>query len=91
LFECLAGLHSKEVALTVSSSLFWAGLIITKKAIKRGAFQSVADLKRKIMEFIENYNKHPRPFKWVATADSIMEKLKRFCERLICDLTFYAC
>jgi len=56
--------------------------IITKKAIKRGAFQSVADLKRKIMDFIENYNQHPRPFKWAATAESIMEKLKRLCDRI---------
>jgi len=54
----------------------WFGLI-THQAIRRGSFDSVADLKRKINEFVEHYNAHPRPFKWTATADSILEKLAR--------------
>ena len=54
----------------------WFGLI-TNQAIRGGSFDSVADLKRKINEFVEHYNAHPRPFKWTATADSILEKLAR--------------
>ena len=39
----------------------WFGLI-TQRAIRRGSFKSVIDLKRKITEFVSNYNQHPKPF-----------------------------
>ena len=51
--------------------------LITQRAIRRGSFRSVIDLKRKIIEFVSNYNQHPAPFRWTATADSILEKLAR--------------
>ncbi len=38
--------------------------LITNQAIRRGSFDSVPDLKRKINEFVEHYNQHPKPFKW---------------------------
>ena len=57
----------------------WFGLI-TQHAIRRGSFDSVADLKRKIDDFVEHYNQHPRPFMWTATADSILAKLERLCK-----------
>jgi len=54
----------------------WFGLI-TNQAIRRGSFDSVPDLKRKINDFVEHYNAHARPFKWTATAESILEKIAR--------------
>lgn len=54
--------------------------LITQRAIRRGSFDSVADLKRKINEFVEHYNQHPRPFMWTATADSILAKIERLCK-----------
>ncbi|OLH26887.1 hypothetical protein DXO044_11350, partial [Xanthomonas oryzae pv. oryzae] len=57
----------------------WFGLI-TQRAIRRGSFDSVADLKRKINAFVEHYNQNPRPFKWTATADSILAKIERLCK-----------
>jgi transposase len=54
--------------------------LITNQAIRRGSFDSVPDLKRKINAFVEQYNQHPRPFRWTATADSIFEKLERLCK-----------
>jgi transposase len=57
----------------------WFGLI-TQQAIRRASFDSVGDLKRKIKEFVDHYNQHPRPFQWTATADSILEKLERLCK-----------
>lgn len=60
----------------------WFGLI-TQRAIRRGSFDSVPDLKRKINEFIEHYNQHPKPFRWTATADSILAKLQRL-GKVIC-------
>ncbi len=57
----------------------WFGLI-TQRAIRRSSFDSVADLKRKINAFVEHYNQNPRPFKWTATADSILAKIERLCK-----------
>ena len=54
----------------------WFGLI-TRQAIRRGSFTSAADLRRQIETFVEHWNKHPRPFAWTATADSIFAKLER--------------
>jgi hypothetical protein len=54
----------------------WFGLI-TQRAIRRGSFDSMPDLKRKINEFVEHYNQHPQPFMWTATAESILAKLER--------------
>jgi transposase len=58
----------------------WFGLI-TQRAIRRGSFDSVPDLKRKINEYVEHYNQHPKPFQW--TADSILAKLERL-GKVIC-------
>ena len=35
-----------------------------------------------IEHFVEHYNKASRPFVWTATADSILAKLQRLCERI---------
>ena len=54
--------------------------LITQQAIRRGSFDSVTDLKRKIEAFVKQYNKHPRPFAWTATAESILGKIERLCK-----------
>jgi putative transposase len=54
----------------------WFGLI-TQRAIRRGSFDSVTELKRQIQEFVTHYNQHPVPFMWTATADSILAKIER--------------
>ena len=54
--------------------------LITNQAIRRGSFDSVRDLKRKIELFVGHYNQHPRPFMWTATADSILGKIERLCK-----------
>ena len=54
--------------------------LITTQAIRRGSFDSVADLKRKIDEFVKHYNQHPKPFMWTATAESILAKIERLCK-----------
>lgn len=52
--------------------------IITQKAIRRGSFNSVKQLTEKIERFVKNYNANTKPFLWTATADSILDKVKRF-------------
>jgi hypothetical protein len=38
------------------------------------------DLTRQINAFVDNYNQHLKPFKWTATAASILAKLERICK-----------
>jgi hypothetical protein len=40
--------------------------ILVRKVLKRGNFTSVDDLKRKVLAFIEYYNRTmAKPFKWI--------------------------
>ena len=55
---------------------------ITQRAIRRGSFTSVKELVHKIDHFVAHYNESCKPFIWTATADSIIAKLQRLCERI---------
>lgn len=55
---------------------------ITDKQIKRGTHRSVRALRKAITDYIERRNEHPKPFKWVRTADQILASVKRYCDRL---------
>jgi putative transposase len=54
--------------------------LITQQAIRRGSFRSVRELVQKIDDYVGHHNTHKRPFVWTATADSILEKLKKLCK-----------
>ncbi|MGH8821733.1 MAG: IS630 family transposase [Rhodoferax sp.] len=56
--------------------------LITDKAIRRGSFTSVKQLVQRIDQFVTNYNSNCLPFRWTASADSILEKLHRLCSRI---------
>ena len=56
--------------------------IITQRAIRRGTFRNVKALVAKIDDFVAHYNRTSRPFAWTATAESIIEKVKRLCLRI---------
>jgi len=56
--------------------------LITQRAIRRGTFKSVKDLVSKIGDYIQYYNRQPKPFAWTATADSILEKIKRLSQAI---------
>ena len=56
--------------------------IITQKAIRRGSFRSVRELVDRIRTFTDQYNPNAGPFTWTATADSILQKIKRLCHRI---------
>ena len=55
---------------------------ITQRAIRRGSFRSVKQLVEKIETFVQNHNRRTAPFSWTATADSILQKVRRLCECL---------
>jgi putative transposase len=56
--------------------------IITQKAIRRGSFTSVKELVANIDNYVTHYNRHPKPFMWTATADSILAKIERLCQAI---------
>lgn len=56
--------------------------LITQRAIRRGTFSSVKELITKIERYVQLYNKHPHPFIWTATADSILAKIERLCKTI---------
>ena len=59
----------------------WFGLL-SQRAIKRGSFHSVTDLVHKIQAFIDAYNTSATPFVWVASAQSIIDKVARIAMRI---------
>ncbi len=50
---------------------------LTEKAIRRGSFVSVPDLKQAIEAFLQASNKNPKPFIWSATVEDIIKKIAR--------------
>ncbi len=54
---------------------------ITEKRSRRGAFKSVPALEKAIADYLEKHNADPKPFKWVADADAILDRIKKVCER----------
>lgn len=51
--------------------------LITQRAIRRGSFRNVRELIQQIEQFIKHYNQDARPFKWTATAESILAKVSK--------------
>ena len=65
------------------TSSSWLNLVerwfrnLTDKAIRRGVFKSVPDLIAAIEAYLEANNNDPKPFVWTATAEQILEKVRR--------------
>ena len=80
--------HPRFVLHFVPTSSSWLNLVerwfghLDQKAIRRGVFRSVDDLKASIDAFLTAWNKDPKPFVWTATVESITEKLSR-CRRTL--------
>jgi transposase len=73
--------NPRFVSHFVPMSSSWMNLVerwfghLDNKAIRRGVFLSVADLKASIEVFRKAWNQNPKPFVWTATVESIQEKL----------------
>ena len=55
---------------------------ITQERIRRGVFRSVGELHAAIADYVAHHNQAPKPFRWTATADSILEKVASLCKKL---------
>jgi transposase len=75
--------HQRFVLHFIPTSSSWLNLVerffaeITNKAIRRGAFDSVAELEDTIKDYLRVHNLDAKPFKWTASAESILDKVKR--------------
>jgi transposase len=75
--------HPRFVCHFVPTSSSWLNLVerwfreLTEKAIRRGSFLSVPDLKQAIEAFMQAWNKNPKPFIWSATVEDIIKKIDR--------------
>jgi hypothetical protein len=49
--------------------------------IRRGTFRSVEELEHAIDAWLASWNDTPKPFAWKATADVILDKVRR-CREL---------
>ena len=56
--------------------------IITRQALRRDSFRKVSELIERIERYTAKWNANAHPFVWTATADSILAKIKRLCERI---------
>jgi hypothetical protein len=65
------------------TSSSWLNLVerwfrdLTDKALRRGVFHSVPDLIVAIEADLQANNANPKPFVWTASADAILEKVRR--------------
>ncbi len=55
---------------------------VTERQIKRGVHRSARELEEALMRYIDQRNDDPKPFKWVRSADQILDAVKRFCLRV---------
>ena len=65
------------------TSASWLNLVerffrdLTEEQIRRGVFHSVRDLENAITAYLRHRNRHPKPYRWTATAASIQAKVDR--------------
>ena len=59
--------------------------LITDKMIRRGTFLSADELERAIYAWLASWNDRPKPFVWKATADVILDRVRRCKEAIAKD------
>lgn len=57
--------------------------LITDRMIRRGTFRCVEELERAIYQWLATWNDKPQPFVWKATADVILDKVRRCKEAIV--------
>ena len=75
--------HPRFVLHFTPTSASWLNLVerwfreLTTKRIRRGVFHSVDDLVAVIDTYLRETNKHPKPFVWTASVETILAKIAR--------------
>jgi hypothetical protein len=53
---------------------------LTNRKLRRSAHRSVTELENDIRKWINEWNKHPKPFTWAKSADDILETVAEYCQ-----------
>jgi transposase len=75
--------HPRWVFHFTPTSASWLNAVkgffstITRRRIRRGVFESVADLQDAIRRYIREHNRTSKPFVWTKPAETILAKLRR--------------
>jgi hypothetical protein len=56
---------------------------VTNRKLRRSAHRSVTELETDIRKWTSEWNKDPKPFTWIKSADEILETLAAYCPRVI--------
>jgi transposase len=56
---------------------------LTVNRLRRGVFRDVMELVDAIDGYVDQHNEHPKPFIWTASANDILEKVKRARKTLV--------
>ncbi len=70
------------------TSASWINLVerffslLSERWIKRSSHYSTKDLEASIKEYLEIYNKNPKPFIWRKTAEQIIESIARLSDKI---------
>ena len=55
--------------------------IVDRNVTRRGVHRSTRQLEKALHGFLDSHNEDPKPFVWTKTADQILDKLRRYCEK----------
>jgi len=75
--------HPRFKSHFTPTSSSWLNLVerffadLTEDVIRTGSFASVGELVRDIKAYLADRNAHPRPYKWKAGGEAILEKIRR--------------
>jgi transposase len=55
---------------------------VTERCVRRGSYTAIRALERAMLDYLDQRNRHPKPFVWTADADLILGKVQRVCQRI---------
>ena len=70
------------------TSASWLNLVerlfaeVTERCVRRGSHTAVPQLEKALLAYLDHRNQDPKPFVWTATAELILAKVDRFCQRI---------
>lgn len=55
---------------------------ITNKRLRRGVFKSLRAMEKAIRDYLEEHNQNAKPFRWIATADAILQRVANAASKI---------
>jgi transposase len=70
------------------TSASWLNLVerlfaeVTERCVRRGSHTAVHELEKAMLAYLDKRNQDPKPFVWTASADLILGRVERICQRI---------